>query len=112
MTVRVRTSQVMKEPVCPADDAGTSSSAVASGLLRSVPEEPPSHSIFTNLVEAAKSAQTDEDLFLVMANETRLVAGAQQIFVFRHDPATQVAAISGMPRVNRQSPLVQFEGTH
>ena len=53
------------------------------------------------------SALTDEDLFLVMANETRLVAGAQQVFVFRHDPVTHMTAISGMPRVNRQSPLVQ-----
>lgn len=112
MSARVRTSQMLRKPVYPPGGAATPSAAIASGRPPSNPaERPPDTSLektdLEKLVEAAKKALTDEDLFLVMANETRLAAGAQQIFVFRHDPATQITAISGMPRVNRQSPLVQ-----
>ncbi|MCY1667730.1 efflux RND transporter periplasmic adaptor subunit [Rhizobium sp. SL86] len=62
---------------------------------------------FSSFVNAVASARTESDLALIIANETRKVIVAQQIFVFSFRPSARIDAISGLPRVNGQSPLVK-----
>jgi len=52
---------------------------------------------------------TAQQLFFLVANEARALLRARQIFVFEGEPADQIriVAISGLPSVERGSPLVQ-----
>ncbi len=59
------------------------------------------------LKRAIAETQSKDELFLLMANRTRAVAGGQQVFVFMGAPSPRIVAVSGMPNINRQSPLVQ-----
>ncbi|MBC2775528.1 HlyD family efflux transporter periplasmic adaptor subunit [Rhizobium sp. AQ_MP] len=70
-------------------------------------EEPYSSTVFSSFVSTVASAGTENDLALVIVNETRRITGAQQIFLFSFRPFAHLDAISGLPRVNRQSPLVK-----
>lgn len=107
MTVRIATSRTRPVPADRTDGTEPSLGPIQHSTPGSARANGSSNTVLTRLIQAARDAASDEDLFLIMANETRMVAGAQQIFVFRHDPATRIVAISGMPRVNQQSPLVQ-----
>jgi hypothetical protein len=51
-----------------------------------------------------------DELQLVIANETRQLIRAQQIFVMtnKHDAAVAVTAATGVPSVDRSAPLVQW----
>lgn len=59
------------------------------------------------LSRAIAETKDKDELFLLMANRTRAVAGGQQVFVFMGAPSPRIVAVSGMPNVNRQSPLIQ-----
>lgn len=64
-------------------------------------------------VEAsARRASSRSDLHFVIANESRKLTSARQIFVFSRTEGLKgetfrVAAISGLPKVERNAPLVQ-----
>ncbi len=57
-----------------------------------------------------RDVKTLGELQLVMANETRLIIRAQQIFVMtkRRDGSFAVTAATGVPSVDRSAPLVQW----
>ncbi|SOE19044.1 CusB/HlyD membrane fusion family barrel-sandwich protein [Hoeflea halophila] len=73
----------------------------------SAKDGPYSGDFIPDLTQIVAEAKTTEDLFLIMANAARQVVGAQQIFVFCNAPAPHIVAVSSMPSVNRQSPLIQ-----
>jgi len=56
---------------------------------------------------AARKASTCKELAFIIANETRKLAGARQIFVFKAASKMQLTTISGLPGVDRSVPLVQ-----
>jgi multidrug resistance efflux pump len=57
----------------------------------------------------AREAATETELLALIANEARKLARAQQIFVASTKPAGWiVAAVSGVPTVDRTSPLIQW----
>lgn len=61
---------------------------------------------------AARRASCPSDLHLVIANESRKLTSARQIFVLTcgetiKGEALRIVAISGLPRVERNAPLVQ-----
>jgi multidrug resistance efflux pump len=57
----------------------------------------------------AREAATEAELLALIANETRKLARAQQIFVSSAKPGGMVvAAVSGVPTVDRTSPLIQW----
>lgn len=60
-------------------------------------------------VEAdAREARTTKELYYLIANETRKLVRARHVFVFRGNLADiAVNAISGLPHVDRNTPLVQ-----
>ena len=59
-------------------------------------------------VEAqARKADDRTDLNFIIANESRKLTSARQIFVFKRQNTLIVTAISGLPKVERNAPLVQ-----
>nr|WP_319486615.1 HlyD family efflux transporter periplasmic adaptor subunit [uncultured Cohaesibacter sp.] len=48
-----------------------------------------------------------QDLSFLIANETRRLTGARQIFVFRKRGSMRMSAISGLPRLDRNAALIQ-----
>ena len=57
----------------------------------------------------AREAKTETDLLALMANETRKLIRARQIFVMRQaSNKFAVAAVSGLAAVDRMAPLVQW----
>lgn len=59
------------------------------------------------LEQAIAETRSRQALFLVMANRARAIAGGRQVFVFAGSHAPRIVAVSGLPDVNRRSPLVQ-----
>ena len=66
--------------------------------------------LLLDLEAQAREAATLQDLSLVMANETRKLTRARQIFVLRGSgrDTMNVVAATGLPTVDRNVPLVQW----
>ena len=47
------------------------------------------------------------DLYLLIANQTRKLTGARQVFVFRCGQTMRMTAISGLPKLDRNAALIQ-----
>ena len=60
-----------------------------------------------DLEQQVREADTQEALYLLIANELRNLVGARQIFVFRQDRKLRMTAMSGVPKVNRSAPFVE-----
>jgi hypothetical protein len=61
------------------------------------------------LEAAIRKAGTVQELFILVANEARALMRARQIFIFESERPghSRIVAISGLPTVERGSPLVQ-----
>ena len=92
----LRSQAVHKDPK-PGSTSGTASDASAVlGLLR--------------LEGDARGVKTLSELAILVANETRKLTRARQIFVLRGDAASrwQILAASGLAKIDRNVPLVQW----
>jgi len=104
MSPRIQTREVPRLPQCPSSVYAKPASLKA-GVATQVGSCVGDTTL--DLKRVVAEAKMNEDLFLIMANETRQPVGAQQVFVFWCAPAPQIVAVSSMPKVNRQSPLIQ-----
>ncbi len=63
--------------------------------------------ILLSIEADVRMAENLDDLALLIANESRKLTGARQIFVLAYDGKQRISAISGLPHVQRHAPLVQ-----
>jgi Biotin-lipoyl like len=101
-------SRVMGQPVSPRI-GGAKNGPPPPGAPTLAPE-PSAVAVLLRVEGDARASQSVPDLARLMANETRKLTRAQQVFVFRKARASelQVEAASAMPAVDRQVPLVQW----
>ncbi|MGQ0455522.1 MAG: efflux RND transporter periplasmic adaptor subunit [Hyphomicrobium sp.] len=106
----VRTSDKPAEPAKPAPAPAVSAKVVSSARA---PQGVDGQSALVALLKveaAAREAASERDLLFLIANETRKLTRARQVFVTRKalSGGEHVKAVSSLPSVDRSAPLVQM----
>ena len=82
-------------------------SANKLGPVRSVSEGESAAEALLTIEETARNARTPEKLFALLANQTRKLTGARQVFVFQKDSGFTIKSVSGLVSVDNSAPTVK-----